>query len=228
MERVSRTAKLAEQLLRDRERRRDAIEARPDTECLKGASSDRPCGRSKPSPFLRQRLKSNPRPAMTQTTNRFFDEMARLMNDAAGVASGAERVRYHGAHSSGAHLARPRCRHARGIRGGFVVEGHGLLLNHLVQEKSGLSQLLLDTLRYSRSISPLNSAMPSLVLLLSQQSDFSRHSVGSLKSGLRCGRGALTFQQGRRGDLGSLGCAVAPTLRPIGKDGGWRTTGRAA
>jgi BMFP domain-containing protein YqiC len=88
MERVSRTAKLAEQLLRDRERRRDAVEARPDTECLKGARSDRPCGRSKPSPFLRQRLKSNPRPAMTQTTNRFFDEMARLMNDAAGVASG--------------------------------------------------------------------------------------------------------------------------------------------
>src|SRR6202171_5346757 len=29
---------------------------------------------------------------MTQTTNRFFDEMARLMNDAAGVASGARRV----------------------------------------------------------------------------------------------------------------------------------------
>ena len=26
---------------------------------------------------------------MTQTTNRFFDEMARLMNDAAGVAQGA-------------------------------------------------------------------------------------------------------------------------------------------
>ena len=26
-----------------------------------------------------------------QTTNRFFDEMARLMNDAAGVASGARR-----------------------------------------------------------------------------------------------------------------------------------------
>src|SRR5436853_7282424 len=29
--------------------------------------------------------------AMTQTTNRFFDEMARLMNDAAGVASGVRR-----------------------------------------------------------------------------------------------------------------------------------------
>src|SRR5262249_46784811 len=31
------------------------------------------------------------RPAMTQTSNRFFDEMARLMNDAAGVASGVRR-----------------------------------------------------------------------------------------------------------------------------------------
>jgi BMFP domain-containing protein YqiC len=28
---------------------------------------------------------------MTQTTNRFFDEMARLMNDAAGVAHGVRR-----------------------------------------------------------------------------------------------------------------------------------------
>jgi len=28
---------------------------------------------------------------MTQTTNRFFDEMARLMNDAAGVAQGVKR-----------------------------------------------------------------------------------------------------------------------------------------
>ena len=28
---------------------------------------------------------------MNQTTNRFFDEMARLMNDAAGVAEGARR-----------------------------------------------------------------------------------------------------------------------------------------
>jgi BMFP domain-containing protein YqiC len=28
---------------------------------------------------------------MTQTTNRFLDEMARLMNDAAGVASGVRR-----------------------------------------------------------------------------------------------------------------------------------------
>lgn len=29
--------------------------------------------------------------AMTQTTNRFFDEIARLMNDAAGVAQGVKR-----------------------------------------------------------------------------------------------------------------------------------------
>jgi BMFP domain-containing protein YqiC len=28
---------------------------------------------------------------MTQTSNRFFDEMARLMNDAAGVAEGVRR-----------------------------------------------------------------------------------------------------------------------------------------
>jgi BMFP domain-containing protein YqiC len=28
---------------------------------------------------------------MTQTTNRFLDEMARLMNDAAGMASGVKR-----------------------------------------------------------------------------------------------------------------------------------------
>ena len=34
---------------------------------------------------------------MTQTSNRFLDEMARLMNDAAGVADRrAARVRYHG------------------------------------------------------------------------------------------------------------------------------------
>ena len=28
---------------------------------------------------------------MTQTSNRFFDEMARLMNDAAGAAQGVKR-----------------------------------------------------------------------------------------------------------------------------------------
>jgi BMFP domain-containing protein YqiC len=31
------------------------------------------------------------RPSMTQTNNRFFDEIARLMNDAAGVAQGVRR-----------------------------------------------------------------------------------------------------------------------------------------
>jgi BMFP domain-containing protein YqiC len=31
------------------------------------------------------------RQAMTQTSNRFFDELARLMNDAAGVAQGVRR-----------------------------------------------------------------------------------------------------------------------------------------
>src|SRR5262245_32486122 len=30
-------------------------------------------------------------PTMTQTSNRFFDEVARLMNDAAGVAQGVRR-----------------------------------------------------------------------------------------------------------------------------------------
>ena len=56
---------------------------------------------------------------MTQTTNRFFDEMARLMNDAAGVALGrAARVRHRDAHPGRAHPARPRRGQARGIRGG--------------------------------------------------------------------------------------------------------------
>jgi BMFP domain-containing protein YqiC len=32
-----------------------------------------------------------PETTMTQTSNRFFDEMARLMNDAAGVAQGVRR-----------------------------------------------------------------------------------------------------------------------------------------
>jgi BMFP domain-containing protein YqiC len=34
---------------------------------------------------------ARPEQAMTQTSNRFFDEMARLMNDAAGVAQGVRR-----------------------------------------------------------------------------------------------------------------------------------------
>jgi BMFP domain-containing protein YqiC len=38
-----------------------------------------------------QRVEFEPRLVMTQTSNRLFDEMARLMNDAAGVASGVRR-----------------------------------------------------------------------------------------------------------------------------------------
>jgi BMFP domain-containing protein YqiC len=38
--------------------------------------------------IMRSRLAERP---MTQTQNRFFDEVARLMNDAAGVASGVRR-----------------------------------------------------------------------------------------------------------------------------------------
>jgi len=34
---------------------------------------------------------AGPEAAMVQTTNRFFDEMARLMNDAAGAAQGMRR-----------------------------------------------------------------------------------------------------------------------------------------
>ena len=36
-------------------------------------------------------LLSNAEPTMTQTNNRFFDEVAKLMNDAAGVAGGVRR-----------------------------------------------------------------------------------------------------------------------------------------
>src|SRR6266436_7495798 len=51
----------------------------------------RPCGRGRLSPLFGQRVEFKPRLVMTQTTNRLFDEMARLMNDAAGVASGVRR-----------------------------------------------------------------------------------------------------------------------------------------
>jgi|SRR5437899_2190112 len=46
--------------------------------------------RRRPSPLLALEF-AGEASAMTQTTNRFFDEMARLMNDAAGVASGVRR-----------------------------------------------------------------------------------------------------------------------------------------
>src|SRR5437879_970326 len=46
------------------------------------------CGVAMQCPLSRrERIKR----AMTQTTNRFFDEMARLMNDATGVAQGVRR-----------------------------------------------------------------------------------------------------------------------------------------
>jgi BMFP domain-containing protein YqiC len=41
--------------------------------------------------FVAERAAGARRQAMTQTSNRFFDEMARLMNDAAGVAQGVRR-----------------------------------------------------------------------------------------------------------------------------------------
>jgi BMFP domain-containing protein YqiC len=45
-----------------------------------------PCGDAPAAPLWGDAEK-----AMTQTSNRFFDEIARLMNDAAGVASGVRR-----------------------------------------------------------------------------------------------------------------------------------------
>jgi hypothetical protein len=50
-------------------------QCRPDRHCVPGLS---PCGR----PEI---------PNMTQTSNRFFDEIGRLMNDAAGAAQGVKR-----------------------------------------------------------------------------------------------------------------------------------------
>src|SRR5712691_11729221 len=41
--------------------------------------------------YFAERALGTRRQAMTQTSNRFFDEMARLMNDAAGVAHGVRR-----------------------------------------------------------------------------------------------------------------------------------------
>src|SRR5262249_50746443 len=41
--------------------------------------------------FISILTRKAPEPAMTQTSNRFFDEVAKLMNDAAGVASGVRR-----------------------------------------------------------------------------------------------------------------------------------------
>src|SRR4051812_8118495 len=49
-----------------------------------------PCEGSRQSPLSDESIGSRD-PTMAQTTNRFLDEVARLMNDAAGVASGVRR-----------------------------------------------------------------------------------------------------------------------------------------
>jgi BMFP domain-containing protein YqiC len=48
------------------------------------------CGPHRPAPYLEKTIPPGEAP-MTQTTSRFFDEVARLMNDAAGVAQGVRR-----------------------------------------------------------------------------------------------------------------------------------------
>src|SRR5215475_11153281 len=53
--------------------------------------SSRPCGQASVTPFCIKRRDRCGRDAMTQTTGRFFDEIGRLMNDAAGVAQGVRR-----------------------------------------------------------------------------------------------------------------------------------------
>jgi BMFP domain-containing protein YqiC len=50
-----------------------------------------PCGPARGSPFFSADFQASREPTMTQTSSRIFDEMARLMNDAAGVASGVKR-----------------------------------------------------------------------------------------------------------------------------------------
>src|SRR5262245_36942413 len=47
--------------------------------------------RACPDRHCLSRLKGGRRTVMTQTTGRFYDEIARLMNDAAGVAQGVRR-----------------------------------------------------------------------------------------------------------------------------------------
>jgi len=53
--------------------------------------ADQTCGAIRQSPFCAAESSGSGDEPMAQTTNRFFDEMARLMNDAAGVASGVRR-----------------------------------------------------------------------------------------------------------------------------------------
>src|SRR5664279_139291 len=49
------------------------------------------CGKGAPSPFSGLATPACRRPTMTQTSNKFFDEIARVMNDAAGAAQGVKR-----------------------------------------------------------------------------------------------------------------------------------------
>jgi BMFP domain-containing protein YqiC len=59
--------------------------------CDAGGSGEPSCAAAGGSPlFVGQKL-ARAEIVMTQTTNRFFDEVARLMNDAAGVAQGVRR-----------------------------------------------------------------------------------------------------------------------------------------
>jgi BMFP domain-containing protein YqiC len=51
----------------------------------------RTCGGAEPLPLFRLASTRRPEKAMTQTNSRFFDEIGRLMNDAAGVATGVRR-----------------------------------------------------------------------------------------------------------------------------------------
>src|SRR5262245_19642452 len=50
-----------------------------------------PCGRADAAPLSAYASRIPGDKPMVQTTNRFFDEMARLMNDAAGAAQGVRR-----------------------------------------------------------------------------------------------------------------------------------------
>jgi BMFP domain-containing protein YqiC len=58
-----------------------------------GSGQDKgPCGGNEPSPLFGEPFAPGIEATkMTQTSSRFFDEFARLMNDAAGVASGIRR-----------------------------------------------------------------------------------------------------------------------------------------
>jgi BMFP domain-containing protein YqiC len=66
-----------------RSRRRSVKAIRGRRAALAARARHRHCGKKGPE--------RPPETAMTQTSSRFFDEIARLMNDAAGVASGVRR-----------------------------------------------------------------------------------------------------------------------------------------